>query len=97
MNNLNRKFCSLLFIEVKKDLLQLLPKEALKGCCANKLSTNRTYEVFIPRNSWFPKNFVLTVKAESAIEAKSSVYSYIINRIINKKLEDEYNPIVLTC
>lgn len=93
--NLKRKFCSLVFIEIKKDLLRLLPKEALKGCCANKLSF-RTYEVFIPKNSWFPKNFILTVKAESAIEAKTSAYSYIINRIENKNLDNEYNPIVLT-
>jgi hypothetical protein len=94
MNNLNGKFCSLLFIEVKKHLLKLLPKEALNGCCVNKLSY-RTYEVFIPKNSWFPKNFVLTIKAESAIESKSYAYSHIINRIENKKFEDKYNPIVL--
>ena len=93
---MNKTFCSLYFIEVKKDLLKKIPREALKGVLAGKIDS-RYYEVYIPKSKWFPKGFVITVKAEYAVEAKASVYSHILDRIEKKELEDNNYPIVIDC
>lgn len=94
MSYLNHTFCSLYLKDVRKNILKLLPYEAIKGVTAFKYSPDY-YQVTIPKNNWFPNGFSLDVKATCANEAKSSALSHIIMRLQFSLLEDSQYPIII--
>jgi len=93
--DINVSFCCALLRGAREDFKKLLPSRALKGLyvMGSQLGANKHYNGHVPRNEFFPNGFYWEGNADNAYDAKASTIFAIINRIENKRFDDEQYPI----